>query len=94
MAAWEKEISTNQPDWIVLGDLEQEGDKSQRYEYLKDGSLLACGYAPTKFTQWFRVTNDLTAITAFRLVQEQMARVREETERWRGMREKMRALLE
>ncbi len=34
------------------------------------------------------------AITAFRLVQEQMSVVREETERWRGMREKMRALLE
>jgi len=67
MAAWEREVSANQPDWIVLPDLLQEGEKSQRYEYLKDGSLLACGYAPTKFTEWFRVTNDLSGITAFRL---------------------------
>jgi len=67
MAAWEKEIATHQPEWMVLHDLQQEGDKSQRYEYLKDGSLLAGGYAPTKFTQWFRVTNDLAGITAFRV---------------------------
>ena len=37
----------DQPEWIVLTGLEQEGDKDQRYETQKDGSLLACGYAPT-----------------------------------------------
>lgn len=67
MAAWEKDVANNQPEWTVLADLDQEGDKSQRYQYLKDGSLLAEGYAPTKFTQWFRITNNLTGITAFRL---------------------------
>jgi hypothetical protein len=67
MGEWEKEAQADQPEWIVLADLEQEGDKSQRYESFSDGSLLACGYAPTKFTQWFRATNDFSGITAFRL---------------------------
>ncbi len=67
MAAWEKEVSGNQPEWIVLRGLDQEGDKSQRYQHLADGSLLAEGYAPTKFTQYFRVTNELSGVTAFRL---------------------------
>ena len=67
MAAWEDSVKNDQPDWIVLNNLDQEGDKSQRYEMLPDGSLLACGYAPTTFTQWFRTTNDLSDVTAFRL---------------------------
>ncbi len=67
MAAWEDSLKNDQPEWIVLNHLDQEGDKSQRYEVLSDGSLLACGYAPTKFTQWFRTTNDLSDVTAFRL---------------------------
>jgi hypothetical protein len=67
LAAWEQEVAHDQPEWTVLFDLEQEGDKSQRYQFLKDGSLLAEGYAPTKFTQWFRLTNDMAGITAFRL---------------------------
>ena len=67
MATWEKSVSGNQPEWIVLRNLDQEGDKSQRYQHLKDGSLLAEGYAPTKFTQYFRTTNDLSGVTAFRL---------------------------
>jgi hypothetical protein len=67
MAAWEESVKSNQPEWIVLTNLHQEGDKAQRYEEKKDGSLLACGYAPTKMTQWFRTTNDLHDITAFRI---------------------------
>ena len=67
MAAWEDSVKNNQPEWIVFGDLDQEGDKSQRYEDKKDGSWLACGYAPTKMTQWFRVTNNVDGVTAFRL---------------------------
>src|SRR5262245_54015060 len=67
MTEWEKTAREDQPEWIVFGGLEQEGDKSQRYEAMGDGSLLACGYAPTKFTQWFRATNDYAGITAFRL---------------------------
>ncbi len=67
MTEWEDSVKNDQPEWIVLTNLDQEGDKSQRYEEMKDGSLLACGYAPTKFTQWFRTTNDLSDVTAFRL---------------------------
>ena len=67
VAAWEDSARKDQPEWIVLADPDQEGDKSQRYDYLKDGSLLAEGYAPTKFTQWFRITNNLAGVTAFRL---------------------------
>jgi mono/diheme cytochrome c family protein len=67
MARWEELVKGNQPEWIVVTNLHQEGDKSQRYEDKKDGSLLACGYAPTKMTQWFRATNDLNNITAWRV---------------------------
>ncbi len=67
MAAWEDSVRHNQPEWIVLGDLHQEGERSQRYEDKGDGSWLACGYAPTKMTQWFRTTNDLSGLSAFRL---------------------------
>ena len=67
MAAWEDSVRGNQPEWIVLGDIHQEGERSQRYEDKGDGSWLACGYAPTKMTQWFRTTNDLSGLTAFRL---------------------------
>ncbi|MEW6304648.1 MAG: PSD1 and planctomycete cytochrome C domain-containing protein [Verrucomicrobiota bacterium] len=67
MASWEREVAGNQPEWTILRELDQEGDRSQRYEFLDDGSLRACGYAPTKFTQYFRTTNDLSGVTAFRL---------------------------
>jgi len=67
MADWEDSVKDNQPEWAIFGDLEQEGDKDQRYEDKKDGSWLACGYAPTKMTQWFRITNHVNGVTAFRL---------------------------
>ncbi|HXG49453.1 MAG TPA: DUF1553 domain-containing protein, partial [Methylomirabilota bacterium] len=67
LAAWEETVRNDQPEWHVLRDLHYEGDMAQRYEFLPDGSLLACGYAPTKMTQWFRTTNDLNGVTAFRL---------------------------
>jgi hypothetical protein len=67
MATWESSVTSNEPEWLVLTNLIQEGDKSQRYIDQKDGSLMAAGYAPTKFTQWFRITNDLSGVTAFRL---------------------------
>jgi mono/diheme cytochrome c family protein len=67
MAQWEESVKNDQPEWIVLRDLHYEGDRAQRYEFLPDGSLLACGYAPTKMTQWWRTTNDLSGLTAFRI---------------------------
>jgi hypothetical protein len=67
MAAWEKSVANDQPKWTVLTDLEPLGEMSQRYIPQGDGSVLAQGYAPTKFTQEFQAKTDLTGITAFRL---------------------------
>ena len=67
LAAWEKEAAENQPAWHVVAPLVHIGDHDQHYDELKDHSLLASGYAPTKFTESFRSTNQLTGITAFRL---------------------------
>ncbi len=66
MAAWEKTVGTDQPEWHVL-EIENAGDNSQRYIPRGDGSLIAQGYAPTKFTGSFRVKTDLNGISAFRL---------------------------
>ena len=68
MADWEDSVKTNQPDWTVLGptveDLSTDG---QKYLPQPDGSFLAQGYAPTKHTAQFWVTNDLQNVTAFQL---------------------------
>ena len=67
MAKWESEVVDNQPPWTVLRDLELITDNSQRYYPQPDGSLLAAGWAPTKFTATFQVTNSLSDISAIRL---------------------------
>ncbi len=67
MAKWETEVAHNQPAWFVLRDLELISDNSQRYYPQADGSLLAAGWAPTKFTAIFQVTNQLENISAIRL---------------------------
>ena len=67
MRQWEASVAGNQPEWIIFPELNQEGEKSQRYEDLKDGSYRAAGYAPTKMTEYFRLTNDVSGVTAFRL---------------------------
>jgi mono/diheme cytochrome c family protein len=67
MEVWEKEAAENQPTWQVVWPLEHVGENDQRYYELKDQSLLAAGYAPTKMNATFRSTNQLSGITAFRL---------------------------
>ena len=67
MAEWEREVSHDQPRWVALHGLEHLGENAQRYFEYSDGSLLAGGYAPTKFTESFRVKTNLHGITAFRL---------------------------
>ncbi len=67
LAAWEQEVSTNQPHWQPVWPLHHVGDNDQRFYELKDQSLLAAGYAPTKVTETFRNTNDFVGITAFQL---------------------------
>jgi mono/diheme cytochrome c family protein len=68
MAKWENSIKDNQPEWIVVRptveDLSTDG---QRYLPQPDGSFLALGYAPTKHTAKFFLTNELQNISAFQL---------------------------
>jgi mono/diheme cytochrome c family protein len=66
MDAWEDQVKTDQPEWTVL-QLENLGDNSQRYIPQPDGSILAQGYAPTKFTANFKAVTTLKNITALRL---------------------------
>jgi hypothetical protein len=66
LAAWEAQVKDNQPRWTVL-KVKQIGDHDQHYFYLKDGSILAQGYAPTLFSEAFQATTDLKEIRAFRL---------------------------
>ncbi|MCA9085058.1 MAG: PSD1 domain-containing protein [Planctomycetaceae bacterium] len=66
MAAWEAEVRDDQPQWQIL-KLENAGGGSQRYYEQGDGSLLAQGYAPTRFEAPFTAVTDLTEIRSFRL---------------------------
>jgi hypothetical protein len=67
MAKWEA-AEEDQPNWTVVG-VENAGDNSQRYIPQKDGSILAQGYAPTKFSTLMRGPSPLKTATAFRLEQ-------------------------
>ncbi len=66
MAAWEEQVRGDQPNWMVL-PIKNAADNSQRYYQQEDGSLLAQGYAPTRFSAPFSATTDLPEIRAFRL---------------------------
>jgi hypothetical protein len=66
LAEWEAKVKNDQPHWTVL-KVRQIGDHDQHYFYLKDGSVLAQGYAPTLFSEAFQATTDLKEIRAFRL---------------------------
>jgi hypothetical protein len=50
-------VKDDQPHWTVL-KVRQIGDHDQHYFYLKDGSVLAQGYAPTLFQEAFQATTD------------------------------------
>ncbi|MGH7973762.1 MAG: DUF1549 domain-containing protein, partial [Limisphaerales bacterium] len=68
MATWEESVKKGQPQWIVLKpEVEDISTGGQRYLPQPDGSFLALGYAPTKHTARFFVTNNLENITAFQL---------------------------
>jgi len=66
MAAWEDSVKSGQPEWVPL-QLENAGDNGQRYIDMGDQSILAQGYAPTKYTTSLRGTTDVKGITGFRL---------------------------
>jgi len=68
MAQWEAEVTSNQPEWIVVKpEVEDISTGGQKYLPLKDGSFLASGYAPTKHRVKMTIKTDLPAVTAFRL---------------------------
>jgi mono/diheme cytochrome c family protein len=66
MESWEEQVKRDQPEWTVL-ELENLGDNSQRYLPQPDGSILAQGYAPTKFRGSFKAATKLKNVTALRL---------------------------
>ena len=68
MAKWEAKASANQPTWTVITpEIDTITDGGQRYSLQKDGSFLASGYAPTKFSPKFTTKTNIRNITAFRL---------------------------
>jgi hypothetical protein len=66
LAEWEKAVTKELPKWQTVA-VENAGDNSQRYIPQKDGSILAQGYAPTKFSTLMRGPSPAKTITAFRI---------------------------
>jgi hypothetical protein len=66
MSAWEETAKRPQPEWEVLRP-EHIGDNGQRYFPQPDGSIVAAGYAPTKFSSIWKATTKLANLGAFRL---------------------------
>lgn len=64
--AWEEQVKRHESQWEVA-QLEHIGDNAQRYLPQPDGSLLAQGYAPTRFSATFRTTSHLPEIRSIRL---------------------------
>ncbi len=64
-AKWEAGLDPG-PEWKTVA-IENEGDGSQRYLPQKDGSVLAQGYAPTKFSTLMKGRSPVRTVTAFRL---------------------------
>jgi hypothetical protein len=68
MAAWETQVKAPQPEWTVLKpEVDDISTGGQKYLPMKDGSLLAQGYAPTKHRVKLTVKTDVQNITAFQL---------------------------
>ena len=68
MAVWESQVKTGQPQWtVVKPEVDDISNGGQKYIPMKDGSLLAQGYAPTKHRVKMTVRTDVQNITAFQL---------------------------
>ena len=68
MAAWEDEVSRNEPKWTVVNPvIEDISNGGQKFLAMKDGSMLAGGYAPTKFAPKATVKVGPEPVTAMRL---------------------------
>lgn len=66
LAAWEDSVKKAEPKWTPI-KVDNSGENSQRYYERPDGSLVAAGYAPTRWTATFTNTFAATNIQAFRL---------------------------
>ncbi len=66
MAEWESTLARQTVPWTVL-EISNAGDNNQRYYRQEDGSLLAQGYAPTRFDATFTATTNESEIRSFRL---------------------------
>ncbi len=66
LAQWEESVKTDQPRWVVVTPI-QISEADTRFIPQDDGSVLAQGYAPAKFTYVFEATTNLPQINAFRL---------------------------
>jgi hypothetical protein len=68
MAAWEDQVRDNQPAWTVLKlEVEDISTGGEREIPMKDGSMLAQGYAPTRHKVKFTAKTDVQNMTAMRL---------------------------
>ena len=68
LAAWESAAKKDQPVWTVLKpEVDDISTDGQRYLPQPDGSLYACGYAPTKHNAKFSAKFNAKKIAAFRL---------------------------
>ena len=66
MAAWEESVRSDQPQWTVVRPPD-DSSGDQKHYVLDDGSILAGGYAPTRFVSQFECDTTLDKITAVRL---------------------------
>ena len=66
LTQWIVQQRGKEPEWTVL-ELHNANDNAQRYLPQEDGSLLAQGYAPTRFDAQFTATTSLPSIRAIRL---------------------------
>jgi hypothetical protein len=66
LAEWEADVAKGHVEWKTVA-VENAGDNSQRYIPRADGSILAQGYAPTKFSTLMRGPSPVKTITALRL---------------------------
>ena len=64
MEAWENSVKNNQPPWqVVRTEIDANNDSGQKHYRLEDGSILAAGYAPTKFTTEFTALEPVKTVT-------------------------------
>ncbi|HYP09648.1 MAG TPA: DUF1549 domain-containing protein, partial [Bryobacteraceae bacterium] len=68
MAAWEAQAMQNQPKWTaIVPSIDDISTGGQRFAAMKDASMLAAGYAPTKFTPEATLKAGPEPVTAIRL---------------------------